>query len=90
MDTLFPLEEIPVVPVYSAGMNAMLKLYGRTEGKLCRSCVHFTKQGGVAGTYYKCKLNRITSGPGTDWRARYPACGKWEPAHQGQGEGNAK
>ena len=78
METLFPMDEIEVVPVYPERMNAMLRLYGRTEGRMCKSCRHFYARGGVRGTYYKCKLNRTTSGPGTDWRARYPACGKWE------------
>jgi hypothetical protein len=51
------------------------------EGKTCRSCAHYTHQGNVQGSYPKCGLVRAswTRGPGTDIRARDPACDKWEP-----------
>ena len=42
--------------------------------KRCGDCAHFF----AAGAYYKCELYGITGGPGTDWRVRWQACGKFE------------
>lgn len=49
-------------------------------GETCRTCTHKVMQGGVAGHYLKCGLNRAhwTGGYATDIRARDPACAKWE------------
>lgn len=46
-------------------------------GETCGSCRHIH---GTGGKYLKCKLRQAgwTSGPGTDIRARSPACKKWE------------
>lgn len=48
------------------------------QDKTCGSCRHLYRQGGVAGTYYKCDLRRNTSGPATDHRVRWPACARFE------------
>jgi len=59
--------------------NPLIVVYGKgPAGAKCGDCVHFFRQGGVAGTYYKCELRRVTSGPATDHRVRWPACGKYE------------
>ncbi len=59
--------------------NPMLVAYGPgPEGARCGTCVQFDVQGGVAGRYFKCRLRGITSGPGTDHRVRWPACGRYE------------
>lgn len=46
--------------------------------KTCGNCANHGRQGGVAGTYHKCRLNN-TGGPKTDLRVGWPACEKWEP-----------
>lgn len=52
----------------------MHRCYGASEGKTCGGCAHLlTKQ--MGGTYFKCGQSRITDGPGTDWRKKWPACG---------------
>ena len=33
---------------------------------------------GARESYPKCALFGVTGGPGTDWRARFPTCGKFE------------
>lgn len=59
--------------------NPMLALAGPgPEGRICRDCTHFFRQGGVAGTYYKCDLRRVTSGPATDHRVKWPACARFD------------
>jgi hypothetical protein len=49
------------------------------EGETCASCKHYTLKR-MGGTYRKCSLMRAvwTGGPGSDIRARAPACKKWE------------
>lgn len=50
----------------------------KAPGPRCRTCKHIGLQGGVAGSYIKCCLGPVTGGPGTDIRAWWPACEKWE------------
>lgn len=93
-DALFDLDAYPApspVPALSKREKFALKLvrmharHGKgPEGRQCQECAHFTQQGGVAGTYFKCQQYGVTGGPGTDWRARWPACGLFvEAAHAG-------
>jgi len=57
--------------------NPCVRLYGARDGKKCKACIHlFGKQ--YANTYYKCALRKNTSGPGTDHRVNWNACGKYE------------
>ena len=60
----------PCIPAFGPG----------PEGATCGSCVHLFRQGGTAGTYYKCELRRVTGGPGTAHRVRWPACARFEAA----------
>ena len=60
-------------------IGAMHRIYGATEGQRCRTCAHLVVKHWDK-RYYKCDLNRDTNGAGTDWRVRWPACGKWEEA----------
>lgn len=58
-------------------------------GETCRSCLHYTHAANSEGRgkkWPKCGLMRAlwTHGPGTDIRARSPACEKWE--ERGKGE----
>lgn len=50
-------------------------------GETCSSCKHIARHRS-ANTYLKCGLVRAkwTHGPGTDIRARSPACKLWESA----------
>jgi len=59
--------------------NPMILTVGRGgEGTICGTCSHLFLVGGVAGRYYKCDLRRVSSGPATDHRVRWPACARWE------------
>ena len=60
-------------------IRAMYRLYGKATGYRCKDCGHFYRRRWDK-TYFKCDLNRDTHGPGTDWRANWAACGKWEPS----------
>ncbi len=61
----------------------MHRLYGRAEGKLCKTCRWL---GGHAHdrVWHKCTKSRVTNGAGTDWRLRWPACGLHEEEHHEQ------
>lgn len=54
----------------------MYVLHGKTPGKTCRGCKHLLrfKQG---AKWFKCSLSKMTSSAATDWRASWPACGKY-------------
>lgn len=59
--------------------NPMVKRVGPgPPGKRCKHChFHYTK--GRSKTYHKCEFQGDTAGPGTDIRANWPACSKFEP-----------
>lgn len=52
------------------------------EGETCESCAHIAR----FRRYRKCKLmeRRWTGGPGTDIKARSPACRNWQSDGGGQ------
>lgn len=50
------------------------------DGETCRSCRHYAHKGGGAKSYPACGLmaSSWTNGPGTDIKAKSPACRRWE------------
>ncbi len=60
------------------GLEAMHARYGARPGHTCGDCVHFIVNSGHERNYFKCALYGVTNGPGTDWRKKNAACGKWE------------
>lgn len=54
------------------------------DGETCQSCRHYYVVPGHNGRYRKCKVieHRWTNGPGTDIKARWPACWLWEPKQE--------
>ncbi len=77
-----PAQEIAELPASLHGLpdriRSMHRRFGSAPtGTRCRTCVHlYARQ--FANRYYKCDLTRETAGPGSDWRARWPACGQYE------------
>jgi len=60
--------------------NPMVTAVGAgPDGVTCRTCSHLYLVGGVAGRYWKCDLRRVTGGPATDHRVRWPSCARYEP-----------
>lgn len=47
------------------------------DGRTCRRCDHLLRDPWHRRTYFKCRLFGVTSGPATDWRLNWPACGKF-------------
>jgi hypothetical protein len=57
-------------------INPLIKAYGLTDSKKCKTCDHlFFKS--YAKKYYKCDLRKNTNGPNSDHRVNWPACGKY-------------
>lgn len=51
------------------------------QGHTCGDCAHHRiKQ--MAGRYHKCLMIRVTSGPASDIKVRWPACEHWEAEAQ--------
>ena len=74
--TLFPDFET-YVNTLPERMRIMLKMYGNYPGHQCGFCAHL-KRYERGGLWKKCELTVQTGGAGTDWRARWPACGRFE------------
>lgn len=60
-------------------INPCLALHGKgPDGKRCKECALLYRHGNQ-GRYLKCELRTFTRGPGSDHRANWPACGKFQP-----------
>ena len=59
-------------------IGKMHETYGITEGETCKNCVDFIHIRPGQNIYRKCKRFGISHGPATDWKASYPACGKFQ------------
>lgn len=59
--------------------NPMLAVYGTgPEGTQCKDCEHFHWIKYHDGVYLKCDLRNMTHGAGSDHKARWHSCGKFE------------
>lgn len=80
--TLFPDYKEPeptIPPGLPERMRVMLRMYGLCPGHTCGACVHLVRHCHAGKTaYLKCDLTIVTCGAGTDWRSRWPACGKFK------------
>lgn len=70
--------DLPRGPDYPERVRVMWRAYGRTPAHRCGSCRFFLRHRGGDTRWAKCALTMQTQGPGTDWRAQWPACGRWE------------
>lgn len=60
--------------------NPCIKLHGTgPDDKRCKHCALCYQH---RGKYFKCELRRTTRGPGTDHKANWPTCGKFQPKVQ--------
>jgi hypothetical protein len=64
-------------PEYPQRAEDMWRVWGKADGRTCRHCTHLERY--EQGTrWLKCGLSTKTSSSATDWRAGWPACGKFE------------
>ena len=68
--------------------NPLVRIYGPgPDGATCKGCRHFSGGprytgpygGHYSGRYHKCDLRVRTAGPGSDHRAGWRACGRYDP-----------
>ena len=55
-------------------IQQMYRLFGKTDGKKCKTCAHLIAVG-HSRTYYKCEKSNVSSSAATDWRVGWDACG---------------
>lgn len=65
-------------PLYGLPLRIqqMHRMYGATEGQVCKHCAHLVH----ADPYvriYKCDQSKMSASAATDWRQKWPACGKF-------------
>jgi hypothetical protein len=59
--------------------NPCITLYGNgPEDARCKDCCHLLRLRYHDKTYIKCEMRKITHGAGSDHRAGWLACGKFE------------
>lgn len=57
----------------------MYAVHGRDPAEhRCGECANLRRYYYHNNYYHKCALYGETHGPGTDWRRKWPACGKFE------------
>lgn len=78
--------QVPAVVRLNKQLKFMWQKHGPgPEGKTCKGCIRLRGHRTAGGrTYYKCLVYGVSSGPGTDWRLRWPACGLFEENTNGQ------
>lgn len=65
-------------PLKHKKANPLIKFFGKgPDNEKCKSCVHFYRKK-FSKTYFKCALRGDTAGPGTDHRANWPSCAKFQ------------
>ena len=79
--TLFPdwiqkhNDDLPGLP---DRIKVMLNKFGRfSPPQNCKDCRHLRRYQ-AGGKWMKCDLTKQTGGSGSDWKASWPACGKFE------------
>lgn len=72
-------DAVPIEQVTPPRHKTMLRAYGKMDGKHCGGCVHLVRKDDFGGIWFKCDLTVQSDGPGTDWRKKWPACGKFDP-----------
>lgn len=76
-------------PVGDLTVGPILQESPKRPKEVCGHCVFFVVHQ-MGGKYFKCSKNRITHGPGTDWRFRFPACGLFQRRTNGARDGTPK
>jgi len=60
-------------------LGKMHGLHGHgPEGQTCKNCDHLLRSRFHDSKYLKCELYGVTRCESSDWRAKWPACGKFQ------------
>lgn len=59
-------------------LGSMHGRHGHGDGRECRGCAHLVRKYSPSGKcFLKCELYNRDGYDGTDWQARWLACGAW-------------
>ena len=59
-------------------IQLMHNKFGTHPGEHCGNCMQLSENI-CSNKYFKCQLYGVSASAATDWRYRWPACGKFEP-----------
>jgi len=70
-------------PVEIESVNPCVRLYGAgLVDTTCKDCVHLRYRVGPDvnpnARHWKCDLRKVTNGPATDHKVRWPSCARYE------------
>ena len=65
-------------------IRTMYFMYGLNKDEICKDCIHLIRYK-MGASWLKCDLTIQTGGKGTDWRANWQACGKFEKREEKSG-----
>ncbi len=76
-----PDDGTPCLPMGPTRITVMYRMYGVCRGHHCGECKSFQRfrQG---ARWAKCKRTKQTGGRGTDWQAKWTACGLFGEAER--------
>ena len=64
-------------------IEAMQKVFGKSEGKKCRDCCHLVRHE-FSRVYYKCEVYGESRSEASDWRKKWNAYGMFNAPHKGR------
>lgn len=71
--------EVQAEEARKRGNNPCVVLFGPgPEGQKCKTCAHLDRDYYHNKTYLKCDNRNLTRGPGSDHKAHWSACAKYE------------
>jgi hypothetical protein len=68
---------------YLKTIDVMHRRYGvASDGVTCGACAYLERHDHGSRSYPKCTAFRVSRSEATDWRVRWPACGKFRQAKE--------
>ncbi len=81
---LMPLE--PPAAQYPERIKSMWRLYGQRADRQCAQCLQLVRKPWGLQYYLKCRVVGVEGKTATDWRAGWPACGRFRERKRGSNE----
>ena len=63
--------------IYPRRLQVMYNAYGVSDGNICGNCDHLIVKH-YSRKYFKCGLSHQSNSVATDWRKKWPACGRFK------------
>jgi hypothetical protein len=73
----------PILKTKDKDVNPCVQIYGSgPDGVTCKTCSHLFRHKPGNKVFLKCDIRDFTRGKGTDHKAGWPACGKYEKLNE--------